>query len=328
MMFDPTTKWDTVALKNLSLDRICCIIGAGYSSIAGLPLGENLLDIKHADVRSDAILQRFQAVYKDFQTWREKKPHKKAEQYLTELYTATLTPVPFEWALELIMAILGKPLYYENRMIRPSDCEAHIQFWRKIIGAFPEISVVTLNYDMLIERCLRHRAIRGWAGPGCYYGGIPRPQILKGKASQARVGEIEMAGSIPLFKLHGSVNWSLRFGYLELYQDVRPLFLLRHKPAIVPPIEEKRMPGWLQEIWQGASSALSNADLWLVCGCSLPVYDHAVRKLFQTSVSDNPKMIILIDPNSRSLQLTWQNIVPGIPIKCLPSLPECLGLIE
>jgi hypothetical protein len=251
-----------------------------------------------------------------------------AEQYLTELYNSTLTPVPFEWALELVMAVLGRPLYYENRMIRPSDCVAHIQFWRKIIDAFPELFIVTLNYDMLIERCLRHRSIRGWAGPGCYYGGIPRPQILKGKSSIARVGEVEMAGSIPLFKLHGSVNWSLRSGYLELYQDVRPLFLVHQKPAIVPPIEEKKMPNWLIGVWQGAFSVLSNAEVWLVCGYSLPPYDHAVRKLLRESVSEKLKTIILSDPNAESLQPIWQNIAPNIPIKCLPGLPECLRLIK
>ena len=293
-----------------------------------MPLGDNLLDIDRAHVRSVAILKRFQAVQEDFQSWRSSNPDKIAEQYLTELYNATLTRVPFEWVLELLMAIIGNPLYYENRMVRPSRCQAHIHFWRKLIEAFSDISVVTLNYDMLIERCLRHRAIRGWAGPGFYYGGIPRPQLLKGKAMVGQHREIEMAGSIPLFKLHGSVNWACRCGCLEFYQDVRPLFLLKHKPAIVPPIEEKSIPSWLQQIWWAASSVLSKAHLWLVCGYSLPAYDYAVRKLLRKTVSDDLKAVILCDPNAHNLQSTWQHIAPGRQIICLPGLPECLELID
>ena len=42
-------------------------------------------------------------------------------------------------------------------------------------------AVITFNYDLLIERGLRHLQMRR-GRPGIYYGGFPRPQVLKGLA--------------------------------------------------------------------------------------------------------------------------------------------------
>ena len=42
---------------------------------------------------------------------------------------------------------------------------------------------MTTNYDILIERELRHKGMRRVFGPGFYYGGIPKPQLLRGTFS-------------------------------------------------------------------------------------------------------------------------------------------------
>src|SRR6202040_290832 len=97
---------------------------------------------------------------------------------------------------------------YSNRVNRPSQYAIHRQFWDTILGKTNDLTVVTTNYDILIERALRHRPMR--RSPGCFYGGLPRPQHLKGAAQPFSVRSperlIEMTGTIPVYKLHGSLK--------------------------------------------------------------------------------------------------------------------------
>jgi hypothetical protein len=80
--------------------------------------------------------------------------------------------------------------------------------------------------------------------PGIYYGGLGRPQVLKGTALPFSAGKsdrfIELEGTIPLYKLHGSLNWGLEAGALRLYQDLRPAFRHGGDAQIVPPVVERK----------------------------------------------------------------------------------------
>lgn len=57
-------------------------------------------------------------------------------------------------------------------------------------------------------------------GPGCYYGGLPKPQLLWGnQLPWAYQGNyIELEGAVPVYKLHGSLNWSRSVDGLKLFQ--------------------------------------------------------------------------------------------------------------
>ena len=91
---------------------------------------------------------------------------------------------------------------YSNRVNRPSGCAIHRQFWDTILVNAGDLAVVTTNYDLLIERTLRHRPMRRPPSSGCFYGGLPRPQHLEGAAqpfsiwSPARL--IAMTGTMPI----------------------------------------------------------------------------------------------------------------------------------
>jgi len=82
---------------------------------------------------------------------------------------------PFEWAVELLAAVLATPLpsdttvtnfRYGTRVIFPFRCDSHLAFWREVLGKAGHVAAITTNYDILIERGLRHRRMTRLFGPG------------------------------------------------------------------------------------------------------------------------------------------------------------------
>ena len=314
----------------------CCIVGAGYSFIAGLPLAKDLLSTAVA-VFSRSAEKRFEKVREDYAAWQKENPEGATEQYLSYLFEMELRlgGPPFEWAVELVAAVLATPRAtdlrpitgrYGGRLTRPSWCCLHTYFWSILMSFFTDISVVTTNYDLLIERSLRHKRMKRLFGPGFYYGGIPQPQVLKGTAQPFTVTNpqcfITLDGTIPVYKLHGSLNWSIENEELRLYQDMRPAFRHGGKAAIIPPIPEKIVPSWLTSVWTSAEHHLTSADVWFVCGYSLPEYDTAVCNLFKKALGQGSKKIFLLDPKSEILKEKFEKLSPNANAVALRGLPQ------
>jgi hypothetical protein len=285
---------------------------------------------------SERSRKRFAKVRHHYDDWRRHHLAEHPEQYLGSLYGGLLEPnaPPWEWAVEYVGAAiasagtppasLNRNPRYSNRINRPSDSVEHKQFWNAILGNADKLSVLTTNYDILIERALRHRAMQRPPSPGCFYGGLPRPQQLKGAAQPFSAWSpascIEMGGSVPVYKLHGSLNWFLAEEGLVLYQDMRAAFRNGGTAAIVPPVPEKPVPKWLRPIWCEAGVALRNSDVWIVCGYSAPSYDTEVIRLLTTGAGRRRLVVLLLspDPDARG---TWQSIAPAAEIVALPGLP-------
>ena len=301
--------------------------------MAGLPLAKDLLTSEVAVVSRQAE-RHFQAVWHDYDKWRTENSLGNPEEYLADLYNNQRNGPPFPWAVELVATALATPRGFDAgpinprygiRITRPSQCDMHIAFWEGVVETFGEIAVVTTNYDLLIERGLRHRPMKRAFGPGCYYGGLGRPQILKGTALPFTVRdqqrEVELTGSVPVYKLHGSLNWSRgRYG-LELYQDMRPAFRYGGDAAIVPPIPEKKTPDWLKPVWEEAELMLSQANCWIVCGYSLPNYDIAVQEMLKRASGPKLERILILDPDSEVIRDRYKRVAPDTEIHCLAGLP-------
>ncbi len=314
------------------------ILGAGFSSIAGLPLAKDLFD-SEVFVPSRAAERRFNAVLHSWRAWQALHPGDGPEQFLTSIYRSDkIGPVPWSWATELVAAVLATPLphdrgtyqsRYAGRITRPVNLQAHNDFWDLILARCAVAAVVTPNYDLLIERGLRHRQTQRPKRPGMHYGGLVGPQILQGTAFPFSVARqerrIELSGGIPLYKLHGSLNWGLEAGALCLYQDNRSAFRYGGDAQIVAPVLEKEVPGWLKNIWDGARQALAGCPTWIVCGYSLPPYDQALVQLFiDAAAAGTVTKIVVMDPKSDSLIDRWQTVAPRSVIKGLPGLPAGL----
>jgi hypothetical protein len=356
------------------METICCILGAGYSHAAGVPLTRELFSTRNVAISSDAANRRFQTVWRDHEAWLYENPSRNPEEYLadllkhrqsvnwslnkgyvlghnpsrtseaTEAQCATLSfldlPVPtravppFEWAVELIGAALATPLSsdtttinfrYGARVTFPLHCTSHSAFWREITGKASHVAAVTTNYDILIERGLRHKRMRRVFGPGFYYGGIPKPQFLRGTfLPWADYGSrLELEGAIPIYKLHGSLNWSRAGEGLELFQDLRPAFRGGGDAAIIPPVPEKEIPLWLRPVWDSAEEELGRATVWIICGYSLPAYDTAIVDLLRRAAkAGNLRRILVLDPHAPEISCRYSAIVQNVQMVPLDGLPD------
>jgi hypothetical protein len=311
-------------------------LGAGFSFVAGLPLAKDIFDTDVVAF-SDGAAKRFDKVWKDYTSWREENPSLASEQYLDELFKGGLhwTRPPFNLAVELVAAVLASPrstdvrpinLRYGGRITQPSWCRLHEAFFSSALKLFSDVTVVTTNYDLLIERSLRHRPMKRVFGPGFYYGGIERPQVLKGAAQPFTVNNpqrfVQLEGSLPVYKLHGSLNWSIENGHLQMYQDMRPAFRHGGTAAIVPPVPQKESPPWLLPIWKESKQVLSTADAWIVCGYSLPEYDRTVYELLSNASGSANKTIFILDPFSEGLKNKFQRLASFAEVVPLRGLPE------
>jgi hypothetical protein len=205
-------------------------------------------------------------------------------------------------------------------------------FWDVVLSRFAVDAVVTTNYDLLAERGLRHRPTKRPKRPGMQYGGLIRPQILKGTALPVAVAkaerQVQLNGGTPLYKLHGSLNWGLEAGNPCLYQDSRPAFRSGGDAQIVPPVLEKEVPSWLIDVWNEARQALSSCSTWVVCGYSLPIYDQAIAQLFtDAALAGAVTTILLLDPNAEMLLERWKVVAPDVDVHPFPGLPDGLSIL-
>lgn len=359
------------------MQSICCILGAGFSHVAGVPLTRDLFEIRDVAIPSKGAARRFRAVWHNYDAWLSHHPLRNAEEYLADLlkgHKSTIwtvneryslreltlqgaipvhdvqTSLPFEFhplparlippfkcAVELVGAVLATPLPSDNvrvnfrygaRITSPLHCDAHSAFWREITRKADRLAIITTNYDLLVERGLRHKPMVRTFGPGCYYGGISRPQWLRGtlQVGTYRDVNLELDGAVPIYKLHGSLNWSVASGALEFFQDLRSAFRRGGDAAVIPPVPEKEIPSWLLPVWEGAEEELSRAETWVVCGYSLPLYDQAVTQMLRRASTAGPlERIIIIDPQATDLCARYSVIAPTAEVKLLPGLPGALN---
>jgi hypothetical protein len=170
--------------------------------------------------------------------------------------------------------------------------------------------------------------------PGFYYGGIAQPQVAAANARPFARGmprNIEILGSIPLFKLHGSLNWALRptaadldptiERSVELFGDLRPAFRSGGDSAIVPPILEKNVPPWLAPVWEQAEACLSDAATWIAVGYSLPANDEALVELFRRATGTHLTSVeVWAGPATRA---RWASVVGPSRIDAHDRITRC-----
>jgi hypothetical protein len=268
-----------------------------------------------------------------YQRWHAGNPTWGPEQWLKELFepftrdvvNEARRPEPEGLAFDTVQYILRrlcqpknatKGPYYHG-ITRPINVHSdHADFWR-LLRRGDSLSVVTFNYDILAEHGLVD-VVGETARPAFYYGGFTYRQHVQrmiGLASERRSESFALGLEVPLYKLHGSVNWAWEphSETIKIHDDVRAAFRSERSgiPAIVPPIEEKQLPREFTTIWTAAERDLSKSERWIVCGYSAPAYDLAARALLARSAAAGPpKRVELIDPRASELVEVWS--LPGV----------------
>ncbi|MGC1415463.1 MAG: SIR2 family protein [Candidatus Acidiferrum sp.] len=325
------------------------ILGAGFSRVAGLPLTRNLFEMGEGLPRfqSATAENSHREVFRAYQSWRQTHPDANAEQWLRELYDfrddglqqisqGTTWSKAIRFALARLVDLpAGKNSHYYHGICTPFCDAVHRRFWDLVEIRFGVRVVVSLNYDILVEQALHSGNTQHRSAPRCYYGGFQYVQVVRKMTdvTKKKFDLVQLGNEVVLYKLHGSVNWAWEphSSTLKIHDDVRAVFRKDDRfgtPAIIPPIPEKRMPPEFSQIWNEARLSLLKSSRWIVCGCSLPDYDQALRSFFKGILSEKQQTVILVlSPESRTLVERWREISPEqVQVLAVPGLPEALEL--
>lgn len=163
-------------------------------------------------------------------------------------------------------------------------------------------SVISFNYDCLMDDALRRMAGKSW-------------DVSKGYAVDIRYGAKEWHDhsgrgrvakeNIKLLKVHGSLNWK-RSGTSTVdlrsdpYEDAD-----RSPKEIVPPVWDKRIAGdaVLAGVWKAARNALRLGPVLVVIGYSVPETDLLSQVLLRVAPSESGKSLthlICVNPDSNA----------------------------
>jgi SIR2-like domain len=304
---------------------VCVFLGAGFSRIGGIPLASQLFDVKPVvdRITSQRLVERVSA---DWSAWHS------ATQRTPEEYLAHLQSVgsqkwsDAQWYVGLAVTIplarvevVGlKATITRHYINRTTQLPTHEKFWTAIFKRTQAVTVITTNYDILIERGLRHQLRPRISRPGFHYGDGAENLAGGGYPSYSHIQKISINGSVPLLKLHGSASWSVRNDTLIHYHDCRPA--IRGDAAIIAPVTQKTLPTYLQGTWDRARAALMSSRLWIIVGYSLPAYDEMVRDLLKQSAVLSPD-IHVFDPDT-SVADRYKALLPGCRIAAHTGLPD------
>lgn len=166
-------------------------------------------------------------------------------------------------------------------------------------------TVVSFNYDCLIDTSLKEAADRSWNTKGGY--GIELSDPNKNWDPE-RTGRGPIATHpIRLLKLHGSLNWDRSNGenpeQLRL-RDAPYCPANRAKKEVVPPVWNKEVLNdpVLKELWKEARKRLPTGKVLVVIGYSAPQTDLVSQALIRVSASErksNQKLthLIVVNPD-------------------------------
>ena len=307
---------------------ISVFLGAGFSSLGGVPLASQLFDEQPlVDVISRQRL--IGRVLDGWDNWHHRTGGTPEEYlvYLKENSARRWDDAVWYVALAVTLGMYGvyvggqNPTIMRHALNLASRIDAHENFWTTIFRRTTDVCVLTTNYDILAERGLRMEPKPRLPRPGFHY--EDGPEQLKGRGFPGvyRSRPSITKGTVPLLKLHGSVSWSFSGNRIDRYHDCRPA--IRGDAAIIAPVTEKSIPSMFQPIWDHAASALTKSDIWIVVGYSFPEYDEAINKLFQSTASRGTRVHIM-DPNPKVFNRV-QSLLPDADVFSHRGIPDALN---
>jgi hypothetical protein len=215
-----------------------------------------------------------------------------------------------------LQATAGKPANYSTALTALTEvicrtlaktggtesCPIH----EAVIRAVDPCCIVTFNYDLIVDVTLHGMKRLAWSNKD-YAGSSIRIGAAESNYQRPRP-TTKHAGAIPLYKLHGSINWHAhsKGGGFSLAVPELPWKTLTYAepprmPLVVPPVAAKMTirDGPLRSSWSSAAGALRRARGWIIWGYSFPSTDTVTHVLWRTALAKNtrPKPVIVINPD-------------------------------
>lgn len=235
-------------------------------------------------------------------------------------------------AFRALIEILIRELARTSDSLRATRKNFVYQVVNRLLGdglEASDITVVTFNYDLHIERSLQLLAKDGgqeevFSFPSCYriaYERCTKPNT--GVSDCFDVTE-DTKACLSILKLHGSLNWYSRHNSSTLSKSVLlnarksvsitrrrkidPFMMTRSGPRryhsfpiIVPPVFSKAsvLPEAMKPLWQLAETAIRESEIVIVMGYSCPPSDHESANMFRRAFRGNTeeRQLHIVDPN-------------------------------
>ncbi len=157
---------------------------------------------------------------------------------------------------------------------------------------------ITFNYDTVLEDALDNLGLGFKYGLGEGYD----------HHTSKPVGQ-----AVPIFKLHGSVNWGIDGSSLKgipdalkIYPDSSTLLADKAQPVLVPPTWKKIFAGPLGGVWAAAIETLSTATRIVIIGFSMPPTDMHFKYLMAAGLQNNVSLrhIVFVNPGEDETRVT------------------------
>ena len=296
-------------------EKVVVFLGSGFSVDLGLPITSKLQDqilevsppLEEAQ-REAFISRQISAFWREVFGWTRSRARPALEDHFTQSDLAANSGhyLGMVYGPKKLRALRRMTIHRIFTLLDKQPTPApHIDaLISRLLGAF-DLSVVTTNWDIMVERCLERQC-----APFFYsrQGDLRRPP--------------ELATGIPVWKLHGSGNWgycdvcrnlitseitlgktTVRFGWLLEEEDFR---LFRGGKSIAQNLgtafrqcvgcggrtavrvatfsyrKHLDVP-FFQSIWDDARESLRTAERWLFIGYSMPEADVEIRHLLKTA---------------------------------------------
>lgn len=145
-----------------------------------------------------------------------------------------------------------------------------------------ESTIITFNYDLVLERLAESVQTLAVADPGAW--GTQRHNVA------------------PVFKLHGSVNWSRTDSpdkqgttfAIQAAPDYALTCDANNLAIAVPGPAKAELTGRLDDFWDRASTALQKADAIVFIGYRFPATDAISRKRLLAAIRDNQQPYLAV----------------------------------
>lgn len=315
-----------------SEDKVVLVLGAGASisemSSAGIrsdrmpPSDKNFLEIAQKICRKDygTIEQLFNKLWdydRDFPIKYQRMEQLFANAYFNKSrFKGTTKEGRLAHKLYHKMVYMLRETVAETTKVM-ADPRQHMDILTKVLSFSPKsMSVISFNYDVLIDRALRRgNDANKWRWHHFDgYGFKPRTRSKKPN----KLSEIN------LYKMHGSMNWYVPVDRekSEAYKPgaeitipipakrpgvpewMKKQGLIGHDkrrhafPLIIPPIFEKtsKINKTLTTIWKKAQKTLNEASTVIVWGYSMPQTDYHAEMMFNQAARKANFKLIVINP--------------------------------
>jgi NAD-dependent SIR2 family protein deacetylase len=277
------------------------VLGAGFSQPFGGPLTNQLLDdeVISLSKANHSILILFRE-YQERQKISKPDVDFSIEDLFTDIWRRAKTglPIPLkgkEYAadaalkeLVLHLASFTKYITFDRRKNLHDD---YIKFFKDWIKKSNRLTIISFNYDLLVEQILDELRISYDYGNISDYSFVDHYRQRRSKSAK-----------VSILKLHGSVNWGVCEGckrakksryFINVYE--KPYIPVRRQrcrgycnqfveSGIVPPVVGKAGEiRYLKSSWTQAADAIRRTDHLFIIGYSLPENDHEAFLLLQES---------------------------------------------